>query len=307
MEFSIDLQKEMQRAFQMCRDVVRQFPVPFVESGMRYLNRFDPEHGNSSTNYICCLLPYWLREAAKSSTETCREIAEANIFGMLHFHLQDELIDRQSRKDRTSVILSQLFYAEMNVRYAALFPSVSYFRQALLSCTSEWASGLAAEQRQDSFFERPQDLADRSAPLLLCPLALFAENPTLQQQAIHDVREVLITLQMADDWADYRQDLQDGSYNCLVSLYRKEYAQDSKIDVLASDIDQAIYAKGMLSRYAQFSTERQIRLQHAHQHFPDLLAFHEALAGDLEKIADQIEREKQKLSLGALNYWLIDQ
>ncbi|MCQ4086622.1 hypothetical protein [Saccharibacillus sp. JS10] len=307
MEFSIELQKEMQRAFRMCRDVVRQFPPPFAESGVHYLNRFDPEHGNSSTNYICCLLPYWLRVAAKASIETCREIAEANIFGMLHFHLQDALIDQVSQKDRTSVILSQLFHAEMNVRYAALFPSASHFRQALLSCTSQWASGLAAEQRNDSFFERPQDLADRSAPLLLCPLVLFAEDPFLQKQAIHDVGEVLITLQMADDWADYKQDLQDGSYNCLVSLYRKEYAQDPKISVFPSDIDQAVYAKGMLSRYAQFSTERQLRLQQAQPYFPDLLDFHKALAGDLAKIAEQIEREKQKLALGGLHYWLMDQ
>lgn len=307
MQFSVETRREMQRAFEACRKTIGGFPQPFAQIGIRYLDRFDPGLGNGPTNYICCLLPYWLRESSGAALEHCREIAEANIFGMLHFHLQDERIDRQSGSDRPHIALSQLLNAEMTVRYAALFRSPGAFREALLSCTAEWAAGLAAERHADPFYEHAPDLAARSAPLLLCPLALFPDNQALQARALHAVRETLITLQMADDWADYADDLQDGSYNCLVSLYRKEYANTIEAPISSADIEAAVYGKGMLGRYAEFSADRQLQLESYRADFPGLIGFHAALASDLERIAASIEEEKHTLSSGGFNYWLLGQ
>lgn len=307
MQLSVETRREMQRAFEACRETIGSFPQPFAQLGIRYLDRFDPGLGNGPTNYICCLLPYWLREAAGAALERCREIAEANIFGMLHFHLQDERMDRESGLDRSHIALSQLLNAEMTVRYASLFRSASAFREALLFCTAEWAAGLAAERNTDPFYEHPTDIAARSAPLLLCPLALFSDHEALQKRALHAVRETLITLQMADDWADYTDDLQEGSYNCLVSLYRKEYATAIETPISSSDIEAAVYEKGMLGRYAEFSADRQAELEDYRADFPGLIGFHAALAGDLERIAARIEEEKQRLTLGGLNYWLLGQ
>ncbi|MEJ8306521.1 hypothetical protein [Saccharibacillus sacchari] len=305
MQLSVETRREMQRAFEACRETIGGFPPPFAQLGIRYLDRFDPGLGNGPTNYICCLLPYWLRESAGATLEHCRGIAEANIFGMLHFHLQDERIDRQSGLDRNHIALSQLLNAEMAVRYAAIFRSANDFREALVSCTAEWAAGLASERNADPFYEHPPDIAARSAPLLLCPLALFPTNQALQARALHAVRQTLITLQMADDWADYADDLQDGSYNCLVSLYRKEYASTIEDPISSADIEAAVYGKGMLGRYAQFSAARQLELEAYRTDFPGLIGFHAALAGDLERIAASIEKEKHTLSLGGLNYWLL--
>lgn len=305
MQFSVETRQEMQRAFERCREVIRAYPSPYAETGVRYLDKFDPERGSGPTNYICCLLPYWLRQAADVPLETCRRIAEANVFGMLHFHLLDEQMDRSEAPERARIALSQLFNAEMNARYAERFRSPEAFRSALLRCSVEWAAGIASEREADPFFERPELLAARSAPLLLCPLALFEDDDRMLARARHAVQEVLITLQMADDWADYAEDLQDGSYNCLVSLHRRERNLPSSAPLTSGDIDQAVYAGGILGRYAEYASRRQTGLESFRDDFPGLIAFHAALAGDLERIAAGIEAEKQTLSLGGLNYWLL--
>ncbi|NGZ74904.1 hypothetical protein [Saccharibacillus alkalitolerans] len=305
MQLPVEMKSEMRRAFEACRKTIEGFPVPFAECGVRYLDRFDPDRGGGPTNYICCLLPYWLRQAAGIPLEQCRPIAEANLFGMLHFHLQDERTDRAAVLDRTHIVLSQLLNAEMIARYAALFRSPEAFRSALLACTAEWASGMAAERESDPFPERQQDLASRSAPLLLCPLSLFEERESLRARALHAVRETLITLQMADDWADYAEDLREGSYNSLVSLYRKERGLPAETPVEAREIGDAVYAGGLLGRYAEFAARRQLELETYREDFGELIAFHAALAGDLERIAAGIETEKRDLAQGGFSYWLL--
>ncbi|WP_172251822.1 hypothetical protein [Saccharibacillus deserti] len=305
MQLTAAAKRETRLAFEHCRKVISNFPAPYANAGIQYLNRFDPDLHAGSTNYICLLLPYWLQEAAGAATETCRKLAEANVFGMLHFHLQDERIDRAAASGRTHIALSQLLNAEMNIRYASLFSSSASFGEALRLCTAEWASGLAAEKEHRLLFERPRAIAARSAPLLLCPLALFEENESRRRRALHAVRETLVTLQMADDWADYAEDLREGSANCLVSFYRKEYAIPEEVPVTAAEIDDAVYVRGLLSPYAGLAARRQRELEAYREDFPALVGFHEALAGDLERIAAGIEQEKNSLSLGGFNYWLL--
>ncbi|WP_172200362.1 hypothetical protein [Saccharibacillus qingshengii] len=305
MQLSDAAKQEMRLAFERCRAVISNFPAPYAGAGILYLNRFDPDLRIGSTNYICLLLPYWLQQAAEASTETCRKLADANVFGMLHFHLQDERIDRAAGSGRTHIALSQLLNAEMNIRYASLFSSSSSFGEALRLCTAEWASGLAAEREPRLLFEQPQAIAARSAPLLLGPLVLFEDNESWRRRALHAVRETLVTLQMADDWADYVEDLREGSANCLVSFYRREYAVPEEVPVTAAEIDDAVYVRGLLGPYAEFAAGRQRELEAYREDFPGLIDFHAALAGDLERIAAGIEQEKNSLSLGGFNYWLL--
>ncbi|GGN98812.1 hypothetical protein [Saccharibacillus kuerlensis] len=305
MQLSVETRREMERAFETCRQMIAGFPAPFAEAGVRYLDRFDPSRSGGPTNYICCLLPYWLQQAAEASLERCREIAAANVFGMLHFHLQDERMDRSTGIDRIHIALSQLLSVEMNVRYSALFGSSEAFQSAMRLCTSEWAVGLAVEKVNNSFFERPRDIAARSAPLLLCPLVLLEENERLCSRALYAVQETLITLQMADDWTDYAEDLKEGSYNCLVAMYRHKYELAADTAVSPEEIETAVYTQGMLTEYAKFASLRQLKLEHYREDFPGLVGFHAALAGDLERIASSIEAEKHILALGGLNYWLL--
>ncbi|GEM_PF-5497239 len=53
--------------------------------------------------------------------------------------------------------------------------------------------------------------------------------------------------------------------------------------------------------------KRQAELEIYRGDFSGLIDFHTALAGDLERIAGGIEAEKQTLTLGGLNYWLLSQ
>ncbi|MDO3408490.1 hypothetical protein QWJ34_01780 [Saccharibacillus sp. CPCC 101409] len=307
MELSVETRKEMERVFGACRETIGGFPPPFAESGVRYLDAFDPSRSDGSNNYICYLLPYWLREAAGAKIEDCRRIAEANIFGMLHFHLQDKRMDRREGLDRTHIALSQLLSAEMTLRYSALFRSPARFQDSLRRYTAEWAEGLASERSGDPFFDDPHRVSARSAPLLLCPAVLFETRPEQLAAALRAVRETLVTLQMADDWADYAEDLREGGYNCLVSLHRRELGSGRDAPVDEASVSRAVYAGGLLGRYAELAAGRQAGLEPYRSDFAGLVEFHAALAGDLERIAAGIEAEKQHLSMGGLDYWLLGQ
>ena len=67
------------------------------------------------------------------------------------------------------------------------------------------------------------------------------------------MNHVLLTLQMMDDWTDWKQDLADGDYNCLLSLIKSELGRPCDTNLTMTEVQEAIYINNALKPYADIA------------------------------------------------------
>ncbi|MGV2686962.1 hypothetical protein GNF82_22135, partial [Clostridium perfringens] len=115
---------------------------------------------------------------------------------------------------------------------------------------------------------------------------------------------VLLTVQMMDDWTDWKQDLADGSYNCLLSLIKSELGRPHDANLPLPEVQEAIYINNMMKPYADIAAATHTHLLSIDIDAPHLISFHQTLVDELQTEANHIENSKETLSYGGLNYYL---
>ena len=118
------------------------------------------------------------------------------------------------------------------------------------------------------------------------------------------MNHVLLTLQMMDDWADWEQDLSDGSYNCLLSLIKSDNDLPRDHILSTEDVHRAVYLHETLNHYVSIASTTHLYLTHLDIHAPHVISFHEMLVNDLINEASNIEKGRKMLEHGGLNYFL---
>ncbi|TNJ68154.1 hypothetical protein FE784_00365 [Paenibacillus hemerocallicola] len=285
---------------------VGAFPAPFNEIGIEYLHRFHPFREGSSKNYICYLLPFWLKHIALERDEACKRMALSNIFVMLHFFIQDDLMDEPPAKWKTQLALDHLIQLQYMELYRPLFPAESSFWTYFGQYVTEWATSVSDENERDAFFIQPTQIAHKASPVKLAStgLLLLSGREELVPEMSGLIDQVLITLQMADDRADWREDLQSGSANSLLSFIRQERRMNSASGLTVQEVESSIHVRGCLRRYAQIAEQRHERLRTSGTQAMQLIAFHDYLTQSLLSEAVRIERDKNRLLQGGFSYWL---
>ncbi|MDF2719437.1 MAG: hypothetical protein K0R28_6362 [Paenibacillus sp.] len=291
--------------FEEAESRVGTFPAPFNDIGTAYLQRFHPFRKGSSKNYICYLLPFWLKHSARED-EACRRMALSNIFVMLHFFIQDDLMDEPPAKWNTQLALDHLIQLQYMELYRPLFPAESLFWTYFGQYVTEWATSVSDENEREAFFIQPTRIAHKASPVKLAStgLLLLSGRQELIPELTGLIDQVLITLQMADDRADWREDLQSGSANSLLAFIRRERRMDPASRLTSREVETSIHVRGSLTRYAQIAVERHERLRTSGTQALQLIAFHDYLTQALLSEAVGIERNKNRLLQGGFSYWL---
>ncbi|WP_211184440.1 class 1 isoprenoid biosynthesis enzyme [Paenibacillus lemnae] len=252
-----------------------------------------------------------MKDSTSLSPSVYRKLSAANIFGMLYFFIQDDIMDsseyhHEKNNWRMQLALANLFHCEFLAIYRQLFPAESRFWHYFNLYVHEWCEGILFESRQEYFTAHTLDIAKKAAPVKLGSTAvlLLAGCDELIPQTSEMMDHVLVTLQMMDDWADWEQDLADGSYNCLLSFIRSERQLPNDYPLTEADIHQAVYLNEALSRYTAIASSIHLQLQLAAHAAPHLLNFHETLVQELESETRNIENGRQMLKHGGLHYFL---
>lgn len=299
-------EEELRLVFAENRRAIAAFPEPMKTRGLSYLDQFNVFQPGSHKNYICYLLPFWLQDSCRLEAATARRMSAGNVFLMLYFFLQDDLMDTPGSTAAPALPLANLLYAEFLQIYLPLFPAGSPFWSCFRRYITEWADSVSREAGSDYFLNDRIRIAHKASPLKLSSTAalLLAGQPSLIAESEEMLHQVLLTLQMADDYEDWEQDLEDGSYNCLLSLVRSSTGLPGE-RLTQADVKHFIYTLGGLGGYADTAEASHARLEQSPLQVPHLLAFHRGLAENLRQIAAGIEAEKQQLLQGGgLEYWL---
>ncbi|MCY9588887.1 hypothetical protein PC41400_26605 [Paenibacillus chitinolyticus] len=308
MKWFTDYKEELELVFEEAVRRVAAFPAPLHTAGMDYLDRFHPLKKDSTKNYICYLLPFWLKEQTRLPADTYRTLSVANVFVMLHFFVQDDFMDTDTGADerRLMLPLSNLFQAEYSRLYREYFPADSPFWAYADTYLRQWAECVAKENEADYFRQDPVRIAYKAAPVKLASTGalLLSGQEELIEAFSRETDHTLLALQMADDWADWREDLDTGSYNCLLSLIRSRRGLKPEEPLSEDNVKQAVFIHGCLRDYAEAaaacSTDARTGLFHA----PHMDAFHQSLLNDLLAEASHIDKERGLLGLGGFTHLL---
>lgn len=304
-------EQDLSEVFADCSSRIAQFPSPLNEIGQKYIQKFDVFQQGSAKNYICYLLPFWMKDLTALTPDTYRKLSTANIFGMLYFFIQDDIMDTHPN-DYTSgmwkhqLALANLLHSQFIHTYVDIFPSTSTFWNYFEDYIQEWSEGVIHESQHDYFQHNPLHIAKKAAPVKLGSTAalLLANRSELIPIASDLMNNVLLTLQMMDDWADYEQDLSDGSYNCLLSLIKSENNLTRSHTLTIEEVHRAIYLHGILDDYVNIASATHQRLSNSHLNVPHVTSFHKTLVDELMAEADNIKNGRKMLEHGGLQYYL---
>lgn len=252
--------------FNSALDTIAGFPAPLNELGLAYAKKFDPVDNDGGKDYICTLLPYWLQEPASLTDKQCGQLALANVYGMLYFFIQDDVMDSKVAGDdwKSQLALGNLLQLEMYRVLRELFPSHSPLWDYYNSYVRTWADSVVNEGNGNYFLTNPLRTAGKAGPVKVSVagawlLALDAsgergnssqEDELILKEKIRYTEEAvdtaLMTLQMLDDWSDWREDLTDGSYNGLLAMIATKY--DSSSSMIARGVTASLAEGSFVER-----------------------------------------------------------
>lgn len=305
MDWLHDYEEELRKVFEESSVIISGFPESLRSQGLAYLDQFNVFSTGSHKNYICYLLPFWLRSEFGIHPALTRQMSLGNVLIMLYFFIQDDLMDNKESSAADKLPLANLLYIEFLNIYRPLFPPDSLFWSYFKRYIFEWADSVAREAEADNFMNDIIRIAHKASPLKLCSTAvlLLSGHDHLIRDSEDMLHEVLITLQMVDDYEDWEEDLGEGSYNCLLSLAGHQI-KVSPGSLTSGQIRDFVFTSGGLAPYVEIAQGNHRRLADYPLKAPHLLAFHYVLLQNLQHIAAAIEAEKQLLQKGGLHYWL---
>ncbi|GLX66266.1 hypothetical protein [Paenibacillus glycanilyticus] len=295
---------ELQLVFSEAKRRITDFPEPFAQAGLAYLQKFDVFERASSKNYICYLLPYWINEVAPIPISQCRELAIANVFNMLYYFLQDDVMDESPAAWKEQLALAHLCHAELEAILRGLFTAESSFWHHGQQYVQEWASAVVHEDKHDFFKTDFIKVAKKASPLKLAStgVLLLADRQELIAQVDQLVDLALVLLQMADDLADWEEDLQEGNYNCLIAIIHDK--RHSTLPLQAHEIESYIYDRGLLIDFCARGKTILDTLNHSQFHVRPIFSFGVSIYDGLASFSEKVEHTKRTILLGGFDYIL---
>ncbi|OCT13323.1 hypothetical protein A8709_03450 [Paenibacillus pectinilyticus] len=292
--------------FNEAKDIVRQFPSPMDQLGLAYLAKFDASQEGSTKNYICYLLPYWMEDICELPAAAFNKLSLANVFVMLYYFIQDDIMDSSKGNYANKLPLANLFHMRFLAIYRELFPSDSPFWGYYETYISEWAQTVSNEGHSDYFHNDLMQIAKKASPVKNASTGalLLSDQAYLIPEVTAAVEQALVTLQMLDDWADWEEDLEEGSYNCLLAGIQKRLQLAETNQLTLEMIKQQIYVHDYLEAYGEIAVhhhERLLRLPHA---MDQLFGFHDSLVQNILRLAQEIKDRRSALASGGFYYFL---
>ncbi|MGZ9583925.1 hypothetical protein [Paenibacillus marinisediminis] len=296
---------EIRTIFAEAEAYIHTFPAPLNQRGAAYLHKFNPIHKDSTNNYICYLLPYWIKEISGISQQHCRQLAVANIFVMLYFFIQDDLMDERPTASHEELALANMCYLQFLNTYQKLFPLDSPFWSSYRQYIADWAESVSNEPCSDYFHHNRQAIADKAGPVKLASTGALCLGGKLDliEKMSAAVDCAILILQMSDDWSDWKDDLAEGSYNCLIAWTRSELGLPDQYIMTEDEVWHAITVRDVFNGYAEQAKVYEYTIREYGIEVPELFQFQQSMIDSICAEAARLQQAKELLMHGGLFYF----
>lgn len=208
---------------------------------------------------------------------------------------------------RDALVLGQLYNGLFRQRYGRHFAADSPLWQDYRGYIEAWGLAVSQEGKRPADPNDPERLAAKAAPVKLCAAAMLRMSG--EEEGLPELETaidlVLATLQLADDWKDWREDMAEESCNAFLALVRRllTLPPDQALD--ERKVKQAIYRGNVLDSLADIAEGHGRRIERIPNVPESLAAFQRSLAIGIRQDARLAEETTNGLaSGGALSYFL---
>ncbi|WP_141502602.1 hypothetical protein [Paenibacillus luteus] len=308
MEWYTRYKEVLEQVYRQAEARITLFPEPLNRIGLAFADKFNPVKHESGKDYICSLLPFWVKEPSGISESECEQLTLANVYGMLYFFIQDDLMDHAPTSHwKEQLALGNLLMLEMFRVFRGLFPSDSPFWNYYNGYVTTWSDSVINEDRHDYFINSPIRTAGKAGPVKIASTGalLLSGREDLIEKLESAIDIVLMTLQMSDDYADWKEDLAEGSYNGLLAMIAAE--QPTGTALTEKDAENAIFIRGCMKRYVQLAIDNHKKLIAMEAGASELIDFHGYMVNHLNHVSETIDTNKRLLLKGGFNYFLANQ
>lgn len=289
-------------------------PEPLRTILRELIERADPSRTAGGSNYITYMLPVWAGEQAGAPASVCRDLAVGSVYMMLHYFLLDDVMDGEEMQlnSKSALAASQLLHSlflERYSRHSAMPPQLwsDYLRH-----TEAWGLAAAMEKiRRADPLDVP-GLARKSAPVKIGASAVWLESGQKERilPAEQAVELALASLQLADDWADWREDLASGEErsNAFLTLVRQELGLTEEQPLEDRMVSRAVYQDEVLERLAAIARSHRRSLSELPEAAPGLVWFQQEVLSGIEADARSARQTAMRLAVeGGFSHYLSNQ
>lgn len=250
MEFFYDFYDDLKEVFEKCHKIISRYPEGLNDIGIKYLSKYNVFEENASKNYICYLLSFWVNAECKVKKEICIKITVANTFIMLFAFIQDDLIDKEIKHEDIAkmITLGNLFFSEFMSIYREVFKNHKKIWDYYDFYMRKWSKCIIDEQaiinsKTSLLSKKTIDLVSGKAELVKIAavgICVLAEKEKLLDIYFRAIDRILFSLQIADDYVDWKEDLKRGNPNTLLREFMDKRDIKSYEYIKESDVKEEI-------------------------------------------------------------------
>lgn len=257
MRFFYDFYNDLKEVFKICREIISKYPEGLNDAGLKNLKRYNVFEENASKNYICYLLSFWINDKCHLKKEICIKITVANIFMMLFAFIQDDIIDREIEDEDIPImiILGNLYFSEFMFIYREVFKGYEKIWDYYNFYMKKWSKFILDEKINinnsmplDS--DKMVSLISGKAELIkiaVAAICILAKKEELLDMYFKAVDRVLFSLQVADDYIDWKKDLKRGNGNILLKEFTKKRKLKCYKDIREFDVKEEMIFGSLLN------------------------------------------------------------
>lgn len=314
MEFFNDFYSDLQWVFKNCNRLISGYPEVLKSKGLDYLALYDVFNENSAKNYICYLLPFWVNYNCKLERDALRKISLANTFMMLFAFTQDDVMDNDiGSLDKADMLsLGNLFFTDFIELYRDVLGADPRFWRYFRLHMRKWAEAVASEKRGFRISDNLLDeeilsvVSGKADPVKLAAVAVcvMTDREEWIDKFSMAVDRVLFSLQIADDCADWREDLKNRNTNLLLHEVMRKYRVSNIESLNESDIKTEVFLGDIMDIVVKALRDNSKRLEEISlEGNPYFKGFNQHLLDIMETNAKACNERKRAAELGGFFYW----
>ncbi|OXM14468.1 hypothetical protein [Paenibacillus herberti] len=298
----VDAKREAGVIFAEARDGTAQCPEPLRDMLQKLIDRCDPSVREGGSNYMTYLLPIWVGEEAGIPASLSRDFAVGSVYMMLHYFLLDDVMDGEEMDfgPKASLAAGQLLHTMFVERYGRHFNGSAGLWNYYYSYTEQWSTAVSQEGIRQAEPRNAIGLALKSAPVKIGAAAawLAAGKPERIPVAEQAVELALASLQLADDWADWQEDLTAGEErsNAFLTLARRALDLPEEQQLTEKLVRRAIFHYDALDKLTVLIHDHRCSLSGLGEAPPGLVGFQQAVLEGVEADVQSIRQTASNLA-----------
>lgn len=298
-----DFEKQLRYAYRICEDIIMDYPVFFREEALELLKEYDVFVPDTNKEYMSFLLPFWLGRYYSIEDEILIKLCTGNIFGLFYFLQLDNVMDNEEGKNNGSELsLANMFFMDFLAQYQSIFPHDSVFWKYFRKYFRQWS--VSSKLHEEGLWMKEQShdsldyLAHKASPqkVSVAAVCVLKDAGHMIDSICLGVDKIALSVQVMDDWYDWREDVDSGNCTYFLSLIMKKFGLKNIKQIDTIHYMAAIHRHGIFMDFCNIARGNHQFVEKTSIEY--MIQYHNKLLDVYEGILENIKKEEKVMLYG---------